>query len=156
MQKERNSHGPMICTKCSHPLTNTHLLGGCKYNSKLCTSKHNSTFKLLQGQLENHSGGRWPIVSMDLGNNTVKNFTTQMKVELTTPQEDTTLPALEATQEGLQNDKSKTQNPNIITQKTTSLQTRNHKSHRMYMKHTKTTGRGHDIQREAMPTTHRI
>ncbi len=32
----------------------------------------------------------------------------------TTPQDDTTLQALEATQEGLQNDKLKTQHPTII------------------------------------------
>jgi hypothetical protein len=33
---------------------------------------------------------------------------------MTTPREDTTLQALEATQEGLQNDKEKTQHPTII------------------------------------------
>jgi ribonuclease HI len=46
--KKNNTHGPMLCTKCNQPLTNTHLLGGCKHNSKLRTSRHNSTFKLLQ------------------------------------------------------------------------------------------------------------
>ena len=38
---------------------------------------------------------------MDLGNKTIKDFKIQMKVEMTTPQEDTTLQALEATQEGI-------------------------------------------------------
>jgi hypothetical protein len=51
---------------------------------------------------------------MDLGHKTIKNFKTQMKKEMTTPQEDTTLQALEATQEGLQNHKAKTQHPTII------------------------------------------
>ena len=51
---------------------------------------------------------------MDLGNKTVKDFTTQTKIEMTTPQNDTTLQALEATTEGLQNDKEKTQHPTII------------------------------------------
>jgi hypothetical protein len=46
-KKKHKSHGSMLCTKCNQPLTSTHLLGGCKYNSKLRTSKHNSTFKLL-------------------------------------------------------------------------------------------------------------
>ena len=104
----------MICTKCNQLVTNIHLLGGCKHNAKLRTSRHNSTFKLLQEQLEKHSGGRWPIVSMDLGKKPVKDFKTQMKIYMTTPQEDTTLQALEASQEGLQNDKEKTQHPTII------------------------------------------
>ena len=51
---------------------------------------------------------------MDLGTQTIKDFKTQMKLEMTTPQEDTTLQALEATQEGIQNDKAKTQHPTII------------------------------------------
>jgi len=79
-KKKHNSQGPMLCTKCNQPLTNTHLLGGCKYNSKLRTSRHNNTFKLLQEQLETHNGGSWPIVSMDLGNETVKDFKTQLKI----------------------------------------------------------------------------
>ncbi len=36
-----------------------------------------------------------------------------MKIEMIIPQEDTTLQALEANQEGLQNDKAKTQHPTI-------------------------------------------
>jgi hypothetical protein len=51
---------------------------------------------------------------MDIGNKTVKDFKTQMKIEMTTPQEDTTLQALKATQEWLQNEKEKTQHPTII------------------------------------------
>ena len=98
----------MLCIKCNQSLTNTHLLEDCKYNAKLRTSIHNITFKLLQEELEKHNGLRWPIVSMDLGIKTIKDFKTHMKIEMTTPQEDTTLQALEATQEGLQNDKAKT------------------------------------------------
>jgi hypothetical protein len=104
----------MLCTKCNQPLTNTEILGGCKYNAKLRTSGHNITFKLLQEQLEKHNGGRWPIVSMDLGNKTIKDFKPQMKIEMTPPQEDRTFQAREATQEGLQNDKAKRQHPTII------------------------------------------
>ena len=51
---------------------------------------------------------------MDLGNKTVKDFKTQTKIEMTTPQKDKTLQALEATHEGLQNDKETTQHPTII------------------------------------------
>jgi hypothetical protein len=61
--------------------------------------------------LEKHNGGRWPIVSTDLGNKTVKDFKTRIKIEMTMPQEDTTLQALEATHERMQNDKEKTQHP---------------------------------------------
>jgi len=44
---------------------------------------------------------------MDLGNKDIKDYKIQLKIEMTTPQEDTTLYALEATQEELQNDKAK-------------------------------------------------
>jgi hypothetical protein len=64
--------------------------------------------------LEKHNGGRWPIISMDLGNKIVKDFKAQTKIEMTTPQNDTTLQALEPTNEGLQKDKEKTQHPIII------------------------------------------
>jgi hypothetical protein len=100
-KKKYNSQGPMICTKCNQPLSNTHLFGGCKHNPKLRTSRHNITFKLLHEELEKHHGGRWPIISMDLENKTIKDFKSQTKIEMTTPQEDTTLQALEATHEGL-------------------------------------------------------
>ena len=104
-KKKHSSQGPMICTKCNQPLTNTHFIGDCsKHNSKLRTSRHNNTFKLLHEKLEKHNGGKWPIISMDLGNKTIKDFKSQTETEMTTPQEDTTLQALEATHEGLQND----------------------------------------------------
>jgi len=45
---------------------------------------------------------------MDIGNKAVKDFTNQMKIEMTTLQEDTTIQVLEATQEGVQNDKATT------------------------------------------------
>jgi hypothetical protein len=64
--------------------------------------------------LEKHNGGRWPIVSMGLGNKTVMDFKTQNKIEMATLQEDTTTQAIEATHEGLQNDKEKSQHPTII------------------------------------------
>ena len=94
----------MLCTKCNQHLTNTHLLGGYKYNAEMRTSTHHNTFKLLQEQLKKHNVGRWPIVDMGLGNKTIMDFKTQIKIEMTTPQEATTLQALEAAQEGLQTD----------------------------------------------------
>ncbi len=74
---------------------------------------------------------------MDIGNKAIKDFKSQTKIEMTTPQEDTTLQAMEATHKGLQNGKDKSQHPTIIptnilpkhstqTQKTTKLQTRHH------------------------------
>jgi hypothetical protein len=77
-------------------------------------SRHNNAFKLLQEKLEKHNGGRWPILSMDLGNKTIKDFKTQTQIKMITPQEDTTLQALEATREGLQTDKMKTRHPTTI------------------------------------------
>ena len=41
---------------------------------------------------------------MDLENETVKDFRTQTRIEMITPQADPSLQALETTQEGLQND----------------------------------------------------
>jgi len=64
--------------------------------------------------LEKHNEGRWPILSMGLGNKTIKEFKFQTKIEMTTPQEDSTLQAMEATHEGLQNDKEEIQHPTII------------------------------------------
>ena len=51
---------------------------------------------------------------MDLGNKTIKDLKPQMKIEMTTLQEDNTLQALEGTQLGLQNDKAQAQHPTII------------------------------------------
>jgi hypothetical protein len=51
---------------------------------------------------------------MDLRNKTIKDFKTQTQLEMTTSETDTTLQALEATQEGLQKDKIITQRPTII------------------------------------------
>ena len=81
----------MLCEKCNQPLTNTHLLGGCKYNAKLSISRHNNTFKLLHNLLQAHNGGLWPILSMDLGNKQVKEFKAQTHAETNTKQEDHTL-----------------------------------------------------------------
>ena len=80
---------------------------------------------------------------MELGNKTVKDFQTQMKIEMTTPQEDTTIQALEDAQEGLQNDKKKTQHPTIIPtallpkhKRPQHYTTRHHKSHKKHSKDT--------------------
>jgi len=51
---------------------------------------------------------------MELGNKTIKDFKTQTQIEMITPQEDTTLQALDDTRKGLQNDKMKTEHPTII------------------------------------------
>ncbi len=101
----------MLCKKCNQPLTNTNLIGGCKYNTKLITSRHNNTFKLLRGLLETHNIGRWPILSMDLERKPASDFTTQTHI---TPQEDHSLQPLETTQQGLQNDKGNANHPTII------------------------------------------
>ena len=78
------------------------------------TSRHNNTFKLLHELLQTHNGGRWPILSMDLGNKPVKNSKTQTLLETINTQEDHTLQSIEATQEGLQNDNIHIKHPTII------------------------------------------
>jgi ribonuclease HI len=112
--KRKHNTGPMTCTKCNQLLTNTHLLGGCKYNAKMRTSRHNSTFKLLHELLQTQNGGRWPILSVDLGKKPVKDFKAQTIIEKIDTQEDYTLQPLEASEEGLQNDKKHTKHPTII------------------------------------------
>jgi hypothetical protein len=89
-------------------------LGGCKYNAKLRTSRLNIAFKLLQDLLGTHNGGRWPMLSMDLGSKPVKDFKAQTKLETTTQQEDHSLQTLQATQEGLQHDKETIKYPAIF------------------------------------------
>jgi hypothetical protein len=89
-------------------------LGGCKYNAKLRTYRHNNTFKLLHDLLETHNCGKWPVLNMDLGNKPVRDFKAQMYMETTTTQEDHKLQSIEATQEGLQNGKASINHPTII------------------------------------------
>jgi ribonuclease HI len=44
----KRKHSPtLICTKCQSPLTNTQILGGCRYTAKLIIKRHNSTFRFL-------------------------------------------------------------------------------------------------------------
>ena len=95
--KRKHNTGPMLCKKCNQPLTNTHLLGGCKYNAKFRTSRHTKKFKLLHDLLQTHNCGRWPILNMDLGNKSMKEFKAQTHIERTTIQEDHTLQFIEAT-----------------------------------------------------------
>ena len=73
----RRKFGPSLtCTKCRSPLTNTHILGGCRFTAKFRAQRHNSTFKLLSQLLQDTEGGRWPIVGMDMGQKPVTNFKT--------------------------------------------------------------------------------
>ena len=59
----KRKHSPSLkCTKCQSPLTNTHILGGCRFTAKLRTKCHNSTFRLLLRHLHKSNGGRWPIL----------------------------------------------------------------------------------------------
>jgi hypothetical protein len=51
---------------------------------------------------------------MDLGIKTIKDFKAQTKMKTTTPQEDHYLQALETSQEGVHDDKEKSQLPTII------------------------------------------
>ena len=102
----RRKHNPSpICTKCQSPLTNTHILGGCRTTARLRTKRHNSTFRLLLQHLQKSNGGRWPILCADLGRKPITDFST-LPHDL-----DTTIPTPlqgipHSVQEGLQDDKS--------------------------------------------------
>ena len=71
----KRKHNPsLIFTKCQSPLTNTQILGGCRFTAKLRTKRQNSTFILLLQHLQKSNGGRWPILCADLGNKPVTDF----------------------------------------------------------------------------------
>jgi len=75
----KRKHSPCrICTKGQSPLTNTHILGGCRFTAKLKTKRHNRTFRLLLQLLRKSNGGRWPILCVDLGHKPVTNFSNLM------------------------------------------------------------------------------
>ena len=71
---KRKQSPSLIFAKCQSPLTNTHILGGCRFTAKLRIKRHNSTFRLLTQHLQKSSGGRWPILCADLGHKLVTNF----------------------------------------------------------------------------------
>jgi hypothetical protein len=99
---------------------------------------------------------------MNLGNKAIKDFKTQMQIEMTISQEDITLQPFQATQEGLQNDKLKTRHPIIMPTDLLPKQKRSqhYKSNIIraigYTKHLRTIGRRQHIQRKEMTTTHRV
>ena len=94
-----------MCRKCGQKLTNTHLLGGCISIARLRISRHHSTFKLLHQLLQQANGGRWPILSMDLGKGHVKDFRTQLTHEIFNLRKDPRFPEVTPKEEGLQYDK---------------------------------------------------
>ena len=105
----KRKHSPsLICTKCQSPLTNTHILGGCKHTAKLRIKRHNSTFRLLLQHLRKSNGGRWPILCADLGHKPVTDFTDLTSDTDTSPHSHYH-DIKHSTQEGLQDDK--TDNP---------------------------------------------
>jgi hypothetical protein len=71
----KRKHSPsLICTKCLSPLTNTHILGGCRFTAKLRIKRHNITLRLLLQQLQKTNGGRWPVICADLAHKPVTDF----------------------------------------------------------------------------------
>ena len=105
----KRKHNPsLICTKCQSPLTNTHILGGCRFTAKLRIKRHNSTFRLLQELLQKSNGGRWPILCADLGQKPVTDFDNLME-DIRNPTQADLTGITHPLQEGLQDDK--TENP---------------------------------------------
>ena len=102
----KRKHSPsLVCTKCQAPLTNTHILGGCRFTAKLRIKRHNSTFRLLLQHLQKSNGGRWPILCADLGHKPITDFTS-LNLDTDTPQYYHHQDIKHSTQEGLQDDKS--------------------------------------------------
>jgi hypothetical protein len=100
-------HNPsLICTKCQSPLTNTHILGGCRFTAKLEIKCHNSAFRLLLQYLQKSNGGRWPILCADLGHKPVTDFS-NLTTDIDIPPPHTHHQDIKhSTREGLQDDKT--------------------------------------------------
>jgi hypothetical protein len=101
----KRKHNPsLICTECRSPLTNTHILGGCRFTAKLRIKRHNSTFTLLLRHLQKSNGGRWPILCADLGHKPVTDFS-NLTIDIDTPPHTHHQDMKHSTHEGLQDDK---------------------------------------------------
>ena len=116
-------------------------MGGCKHNSKLITSRHNNTFKLLHDLLERNSRRRWSIINMDLGRQPTKDFKIETQANRCNHAARRPIPACprDHTRRNSKwqiNNTTTHNNPNPIPTKTqtiTTPQTKAHnKSHRIY------------------------
>ena len=58
--KENTTHPSYVPNANRSSLTNTHILGGCRFTAKLRTKRHNSTFRLLLQHLQNRMGENGP------------------------------------------------------------------------------------------------
>ncbi len=143
----------MLCKKCNQPLTDIHLLEGCKYNAKFRISRHNNMFKLLHDLLQTHNGGIWPTLSMDLGNKPEWTFETNVhrnnhhtRRPHITIHRSHTRKTLKR-QSKFKTSHHRTQHNSPKRQKTKAPQTGHHKSHRLHHKLTGLPSRKHHIQR---------
>ena len=96
----------LICTKCQSPLTNTHILGGCRFTAKLRIKRHISTFRLLLRLLQKSNGGRWPILCEDYGHKPITHFS-NITVDIATSSHTHYQGITHSLQEGLQDDISR-------------------------------------------------
>ena len=70
----KKPRGPLLCRVCKKYLSNSHLAGDCHVHQNMRTRRHNSTFTLLKKLVESSEGGRWPIITSDLGRRPVHEF----------------------------------------------------------------------------------
>ena len=95
--------------------TRTHILGGCELtSSKLHTRRHNNTCTLFIELLLHANGDRWPLISMDLGSQSIKDLALHTKIEASLPQQDAILGGITPKEEGLQDDKHNDTTPTQI------------------------------------------
>ncbi len=108
-------HGPQLkCTKCRSPLTNTHMLRGCITTPKFRTKRYNSTFTHLHQRMQSTTGGRWPILGMDLGHKPITDFK-NLHIPMDDTKNSSLKPGNHLSDEGLQDDKPNTpDNPHTI------------------------------------------
>ena len=85
LQKKSNPDMHLRCKQCGKFLTNSHLAGNCPSLERLRMSRHHSTFTLFEDILAQSNVGRWPIISMDLGNKPSRNFETLLSAEISKP-----------------------------------------------------------------------
>jgi len=100
----KRKHSPSLkCTKFQSPLTNTHVLGGSRFTTKLRIKCHKSTLRIQL--LHKSNGGRWPIMCADLSHKPVTDFS-NLTADIDTTPRTHHQGITHSVQEGLQVDKS--------------------------------------------------
>jgi hypothetical protein len=68
------------CPMCGKFTSNGHLAGTCPSMAGLLRDRHSIALQLLICLLERHNGGRWEIITEDLGSKAIKSFVSPITI----------------------------------------------------------------------------